>query len=270
MEKARKALGQHWLKDDVILSKIADAGQINTKDTVLEIGPGHGYLTKHLVKKANQVVAVEIDRHLASGLASHFRIPNLQVVRSDILKFDLSQLPKGYKVIANIPYYLTGHLLRRLSSAPNPPSSMVLLVQKEVAERIVAQPGKMSALAVGVQLHYEAKLDQIVPAKMFIPPPKVDSQVVILKRRARPLFKDLDEKQFFQVVRAGFSNPRKKLRSSLSAGLQISKPQADRLLEQADINGDLRPESLSLQQWHSLYLQFHIKNDLRSLLRSNT
>ena len=263
---ARKSLGQYWLKDDSILADIVRSARLTSKDTVLEVGPGPGFLTKHLVAQAGKVIAVEVDKPLAKGLAGHFQAPNLRVVAEDVLKFDLTKLPEGYKVVANIPYYLTSHLLRLFCTSANPPSLMVLLVQKEVAERVAAKPGKMSALSVSVQLYYQPELGQVVPANVFQPPPKVDSQVLILRRHSKPLFKDLDEKEFFRVVRAGFSSRRKKLRSSLSGGLRISKEETDRLLSAADINGDLRPENLTLQQWHRLYLQSIIKKDFRSLL----
>lgn len=267
MIPAKKSLGQHWLNDERVLSYIAKVADIRPEDTVLEVGPGMGSLTAHLVKQAKRVVAVELDEKLATRLPGEIAAENLQVVKGDILKFNLNKLPKDYKVVANIPYYLTGHLLRLLISAKNPPASMVLLVQKEVAQRTCASPGDMSILSVSVQLYFEAELGRVVPARLFTPPPKVDSQVVILRRRKFPLFKKLDEKKFFQLVKAGFSNPRKKLRSSLSAGLGISKEEADRLLIEADVNGALRPEMLSLQQWYSLYFQLKLKKDLRALLR---
>lgn len=273
MEFARKSLGQHWLVDEAALKYIATAGDIEPEDTVLEIGPGQGALTKLLVKKAKKVVAVELDEKLAFALSNFVRgrtshrEGELEVVQGDILKFDLGKLPRNYKVVANIPYYLTGKLLRLFATNKNRPSVLVLLVQKEVAERITAIPGAMSLLSVSVQLYFEASSGKVVPAGSFKPSPKVDSQVVILKRRTWPLFKGMDEKKFFEVVKAGFSSPRKKLRSSLAAGLHISKEKADDLLADADINGDLRPGNLSLKQWHDIYTQYIVKNDLRSLLR---
>lgn len=266
MINPKKSLGQHWLEDERALKYIAEQAQIEPGDTVLEIGPGPGGLTRYLIEKAKKVVAIELDANLAHELKQKIPYNNLEVIEADILKFDLSALPKGYKVVANIPYYLTSNLLRVLGEAANPPSQMVLLVQKEVAERIAARPGQMSILAVSVQLFYEPKLGKIVPAAMFNPPPKVDSRVIELVRRPRPLFPDLDTREFFRIVRAGFSEKRKKLRSSLSGGLGISKSDADMLLNQAEINGDLRAESLSLQQWYRLYVEFRPKKDLRSLL----
>lgn len=263
---ARKSLGQHWLTDEAALKYIAQAGQIEPEDTVLEIGPGQGALTKHLVKAGKKVIAVELDDQLAAGLGQKVAAANLEVITGDIMEFDLSQLPRNYKVVANIPYYLTGKILRLFASSKSQPLLIVLLVQKEVAERICSRPPHMSLLSVSVQLYFEVKAGKVIPADSFQPKPKVDSQVIILGRRFEPLFKRLDEPKFFELVKAGFANPRKKLRSSLSAGLRISKDRADKLLFDADINGDLRPGSLSLKQWHDIYTQYALKKDLRSLL----
>lgn len=249
-----KSLGQHWLKDEATLQAICDAANLENSDMVLEIGPGLGDLTRQLVKRAGQVVAVEVDEELASGLPRKVATDNLEIVRQDILKFDLTALPINYKVVANIPYYLTSNLLRILSESANPPVLVVLLVQKELAERLAAGPGQMSLLSVSVQLYYEPVLGPIVAAELFQPPPKVDSQVVILKRRSRPLFDDLDSKEFFRIVKAGYAGRRKKLRGSLAAGLGISKDDADQLLKTSGIDGDLRAQNLSLEDWHKLYI----------------
>jgi 16S rRNA (adenine1518-N6/adenine1519-N6)-dimethyltransferase len=250
---AKKSLGQHWLKDPATLMAICDAAELGSGDTVLEIGPGLGDLTRQLVKRAGQVYAVELDDRLYDKLSSEMNRPNLKIIHQDILKFDLTQLPPAYKVVANIPYYLTSNLLRTLSESPNPPLEITLLVQKEVAERIAAAPGDMSLLAVSVQLYYRPKLGPVVSAELFQPPPKVDSQVVILKQRPKPLFAGLDNKRFFRLVKAGFAGKRKKLRGSLAAGLQLSKAEADDLLAAAGIDGNLRAQNLSLQDWHELY-----------------
>lgn len=267
MDRATKSLGQHWLTDRPSLEHIANSAGIGPYDTVLEVGPGPGGLTELLAFLAKKVIAVELDPRLAARLPGRVPADNLEIIRADILKYDLTKLPKNYKVVANIPYYLTGHLMRLLVSTPNPPASMTLLVQKEVAQRIAAKPGSMSILSVSVQLYFEPELGRIIPAKLFSPPPKVDSQVIMLKRRKTTLFKKLDQKKFFQVVKAGFANPRKKLRSSLAAGLSLSREEADRILMGAGVNGDLRPEKLSLQQWYDIYFEFMLKKDLRTLLR---
>ncbi len=251
----KKSLGQHWLTDPQVLEAIAEYGEIEKHDTVLEIGPGLGTLTEKLLQQAGHVIAVEIDRDLAGNLSKK-QADNLMVVQGDVLKFDLTQLPVGYKVVANIPYYLTSNLIKVLSESVNPPTIMVLLVQKEVAQRIAAHPGQMSILAVSAQLYHKTELGTVVPAEMFDPPPKVDSQVIILTKHSHPLFKDLDTKLFFKLVKAGFSTKRKKLISSLAGGLNLSKPQVNLMLENAKIDPNLRAQNLSLTDWHAIYIAF--------------
>ena len=247
-----KSLGQHWLKDRLILEAIADCADLDTNETVLEIGPGLGTLTSVLLNRSERVVAVEFDPELARKLPAQFPGKNLQVDHADILDYDLNALPVGYKVVANVPYYITSKIVQKLSEANNPPSIAVLLVQKEVAERIAAKPGDMSILAVASQLYFEAELGPLVPAVYFTPPPKVDSQVVVLTRRSQPLFPDMDEKKFFRVVRAGFSAKRKKLRSSLAGGLGMDKGDVETLLKEVGINPNDRAEALSLDDWRRL------------------
>lgn len=256
-ETTNKALGQHWLKDSKILQEIAKEAEITASDTVLEIGPGLGTLTEVLVSKAKKVIAVEFDKILATRLPERVTAKNLEVVSANILEFDLTSLEPNYKVVANIPYYITGHLLRQFSETSNPPATAVLLVQKEVAERINATPGDMNLISVSLQLRYETSLGLVVTADKFTPPPKVDSQVVILKHREHPLFTDVDMVKFFQIVKAGFAGKRKKLRSSLAGGLQLSKEQADELLAKANVDGNLRAQNLSLEDWHKLYASFN-------------
>ncbi len=252
MPSAKKSLGQHWLTDDATLQAICDMAELAAEDTVLEVGPGAGTLTGLLVERAEQVVAVEFDHALATDLPARVPAPNLHVVQQDILKFDLTSLPPDYKVVANIPYYLTSKLLRTLSESSNPPHTIILLVQKEVAQRVAAQPGDMSLLSVSVQLYYQAELGQVVKAALFTPPPKVDSQVLKLTRRTQPLFKNLDTKAFFRVVKAGFAARRKTLLNSLAGGLRLDKPTIETALQTAKLQSTMRPQELSLDQWHTL------------------
>lgn len=252
MVAPKKSLGQHWLKDRDILAAIADSAELTAADTVLEIGPGLGTLTSELLRRANNVVAVEFDEELAAKLPGQFPGKNLEVVQSDILSFDLTQLPAGYKVVANVPYYITSKIVQLLMTADNKPSIAVLLVQKEVAERLAAKPGDMSILAISAQSFADVELGIEVPAKYFTPPPKVDSAVVIMRTRATPSFKGMSEKEFFKVVKAGFSAPRKKLSSSLGGGLGISKEAARDILQQSGINPELRAQGLTLDDWYRL------------------
>lgn len=251
---AKKSLGQHWLTDSAVLDAICDAGQINANDTVVEIGPGTGTLTSKLVALADRVVAVEFDTLLAHELAERVPAKNLEVVEKDILRFDFTALPPDYKVIANIPYYLTSNLIRVLSESTNPASRVVILIQKEVAERVAAKPGDMSLLSVSAQYYWEVSLGLEVPARAFTPPPKVDSQVLVLQRRVQPLFPGVDEATFFRLVRSGFAARRKTLLNSLSGGLRADKEQVKQVLAEAYIEPTTRAQALSLEQWHMLYM----------------
>jgi 16S rRNA (adenine1518-N6/adenine1519-N6)-dimethyltransferase len=244
-----KSLGQHWLKDRATLAQIADHANLNSNDTVLEIGPGLGTLTSELLHYAQKVIAVEFDSDLSRKLPAQFPGKNLEVINADILKFDLSTLPVGYKVVANIPYYITSKIVQMLMTATNKPSITVLLVQKEVAKRLAAKPGNMSILGISAQIYAEVSLGNIVSAELFTPSPKVDSQIIILKTRQTPFLTDVQESDFFRIVKAGFSAKRKMLRSSLSGGLKLSKNEIEVILSQANINPEARAETLDLDAW---------------------
>jgi len=255
---ANKQLGQHWLTHAASLDAIAEIAELNPKDVVLEIGPGLGTLTMLLVRGAKQVIAVELDEALVTNLIGVYKsLPEyeskLRVVQADIRKFDLTQLPPGYKIVANIPYYLTAYLLRLLTDTGHKPTLAVLLVQKEVAVRVAAQAGKMSFISVAVQFYYHVSLSQVISAKLFVPPPKVDSQVLILRCRTKPLYPDVDVRQFFHLVKAGFSNRRKTLLNSLSGGLHLSKELTGEMLKHTKIKPNARAQELSLDDWHRLY-----------------
>ncbi|MCA9324080.1 ribosomal RNA small subunit methyltransferase A [Candidatus Saccharibacteria bacterium] len=257
MTETKKELGQHWLHDDSILQAIVEAGEVTVSDYVLEVGPGKGTLTKKLIDANAEILALEFDKDLIPALHAKFaNCKNLAISDGDIRTFNFSDLPKGYKIVANIPYYLTSHLIRSISETSNPPALAVLLIQKEVAERLCAHPGQMSILAVTAQFYFECSLDIEVPARFFTPPPKVDSQVVVLRRRPGNPF-DVVEKDFFRLVKAGFSEKRKNLRNALSGGLQLEKNEAERLLYDAGITPTRRAQELSLDEWNSLYLAYN-------------
>jgi 16S rRNA (adenine1518-N6/adenine1519-N6)-dimethyltransferase len=253
----KKSLGQHWLFDEDSLEAICNSSELQKTDTVLEVGPGLGTLTKLLTEKADQVVAVEFDKELADDL--HKRVPsnNLTVVSEDILRFNLTSLPKNYKLVANIPYYLTSKLVRVISESENSPILAALLVQKEVAERIAAKPGAMSLLSVTAQYYWNVNLGVEVPSKLFTPPPKVDSQVVILRRRKSNMFTDVEPKEYFRLVRAGFSQRRKTLLNSLSAGLRIDREKVILACGSVEIDPMRRAQTLSLDEWHNLYISLN-------------
>lgn len=249
LSSPKKSLGQHWLHDREILGLIADEAELSNEDTVLEIGPGLGTLTSELLRRGKEVIAVEFDEDLARKLPGQFPGKRLRVVTSDILSFDLTTLPSGYKVVANVPYYITSKIVQLLMTATNRPSISVLLVQREVAERLAAAPGDMSILGVSAQVFAEVTLGPLVEAGLFTPPPQVDSQVVVLRTRQVPLVPEDIEKEFFRVVKAGFSAKRKKLRSSLAGGLGIPKATSEVVLSHAQVSSDARAEDLTIQDW---------------------
>lgn len=254
--EAKKSLGQHWLHDIDVLEDIAGCADITKDDTVLEIGPGLGTLTRVLVKQAKQVVAVEFDEILAGRLPQELPATNLEVITEDILSFDFTKMPTGYKLVANIPYYLTSNLIRVISETPNPPSVAVLLVQKEVAERVAAVPGSTSILSITAQFFWEVSLGNIVPAELFTPPPKVDSQILILDRRPKSDLTEADINKLFQLVKAGFSQRRKTLLNSLSGGLGVSKDEVRSKCDAAGIDPSRRAQTLTMAEWNALYLAF--------------
>ena len=249
----KKSMGQHWLNDEYSLEAICEAAAVQASDTVLEIGPGLGSLTKILIAKAKHVVAVEFDENLAAALPMRIGADNLEVINQDILSFDFSTMPAGYKVIANIPYYLTSNLIRVMSETSNPPQSATILVQKEVAQRVCAKPGNMSLLSVTAQYYWQVELAEEVPAELFTPPPKVDSQILAMVLRPEPLLQDIEISQYFRLIKAGFSQRRKTLLNSLSSGLHLNKSAVEQACQQVGIDPGRRAQTLSLDEWYKLY-----------------
>ncbi len=245
----KKELGQHWLRDRLILEAIVDCADITSSDTVVEIGPGLGTLTSVLLGRAERVIAVEYDEKLAGKLSGQFPGKDLTVIHHDILTLETSKFPHVYKIVANIPYYITAKIVHKFTTCTNMPETIVLLVQKEVAERIAAGPGEMSVLSVAAQIGYEVSLGPVVGAEWFSPPPKVDSQVVVMKKRDTPLVERARQKAFFRLVKAGFGERRKKLRSSLAGGLGMEKNRVDQLLVKANIDSEARAQELSIAEW---------------------
>lgn len=248
----KKHLGQHWLKDKTTLESIVRHAKIQKGDSVLEIGPGEGYLTEVLIDEGANVVAVELDDSLSEHLEDKFSSLPFKLNKLSILDFDFSTLQVGYKIVANIPYYITNQLFRILTNISNMPSVAVLLVQKEVAERVSAKPGHMGLTSVVAQLLYEVEQGEVVKANMFDPAPKVDSQVLVLTKRPKPLF---DKETTYAIVRLAkmcFSQRRKTLENSLSAGLHLPKDEIAKILSNAHLSGTVRPQELSLTQWCEL------------------
>jgi 16S rRNA (adenine1518-N6/adenine1519-N6)-dimethyltransferase len=258
----RKSLGQHFLKDETYLRRIVAAADLSRADTVLEIGPGPGNLTRLLAEAAGRVIAVELDDNLIPLLRERFiSNPHVHIVHGDILQLSPSRLlsgpdhpeaaPPSYKVVANLPYYITSAALRHLLEGEWPPAVLVLTVQREVAERIVARPPEMSLLAVSVQYYTEARIITRIPPGAFIPPPKVSSAVVRLDRRPQPAVNVAPER-FFHVVSAGFGQRRKQLRNSLATGLGLSHEAVETALRAAGIEPSRRAETLTLAEWGAL------------------
>lgn len=254
--RAKKSLGQHFLIDKRVLHRIVSAAELTPEDTVIEVGPGLGILTKELARRARRVIAVEADPNLASALREV--VANIDIVSADILKTDpvlllasvgVEEASPSYKVVANIPYYITSPILRHFLEASLKPSLIVVMVQKEVGEAIVAQPGRMSLLAVSVQFYGQPVIVDRVPARSFYPSPKVDSVILRIKLYEQPPVSVPQTNKFFDVVRAGFSAPRKQLRNALAQGWGISPQEAGHLLERAMINPQRRAQTLHLEEW---------------------
>jgi 16S rRNA (adenine1518-N6/adenine1519-N6)-dimethyltransferase len=260
--RARKSLGQHFLIDREVLEKVASAAELAADDIVIEVGPGLGVLTRELAGQAGWVVAVELDNRLAfilnRTLAS---FENVTVVNGDILKIEPAALLEeyaggkaaSYKVVANLPYYITSAVIRHFLEARLRPRLMVVMVQKEVAEAIVAEAGRMSLLSVSVQFYGKPEIVSYVAAGCFYPPPEVDSAILKIGVYSQPLMAEEDAGSFFELVRAGFSAPRKQLVNSLAQGLGLPRAEALPLLEGADIVPRRRAESLTLEEWQRLW-----------------
>jgi 16S rRNA (adenine1518-N6/adenine1519-N6)-dimethyltransferase len=252
--RPRKGLGQNFLADPNILRKIVEAADLTPDATVLEIGPGLGMLTRFLSQAAGRVVAVELDEALFGLLRQELAgLPNLELVQGDILQLDPAAVGgPSYTVVANLPYYITSAAIRHVQEASPPPQRIVLTVQREVAERIVAAPGELSLLAVSVQFYGRPRIVARIPAGAFVPPPKVDSAVVRIDTHPAPPVEVADVEAFFRVVRAGFGQKRKQIKNSLAAGLGVSAGEATAALARAGIDPQRRAQTLSLAEWAGL------------------
>jgi len=253
--RADKSLGQNFLQDDFALESIINAAQIQPTDSVLEIGPGLGSLTRHLAASAREVVVVELDGRLIPPLQA-ILTPNrnIRIVQGDILKLAPHELiaEQEYIVVANIPYYITSAVIRHLLESKVKPRRVVLTIQKEVAQRVCAKPGDLSLLALSVQIYGEPRIAARISAEAFFPKPKVDSAVLCVDIYPSPRVEAKLLETFFKLTKAGFSQKRKTLRNSLSAGLHISPAQAEELLQQANIESRRRAETLSIEEWQTL------------------
>ena len=250
--KAKKSLGQHFLVDTDVLEYILGAVELGSEDTVVEVGPGLGILTDELTKLAGRVFTIEVDPTLASNLPPR---PNLTVINEDVLEVDLTGLLEGhsvYKVVANLPYYITQPTLRHFLEASFKPAVMVVMIQKEVAQNIVAKPGDMGLLSICIQLYGKPVIVRYVSSRAFYPQPEVDSAILRIDVYQQPAVNLKDVDSFFKVVRAGFGTKRKQLHNALAQGLGITSQTAVELLDKADIGHERRAQTLSLEEWSTL------------------
>ena len=253
--RADKKLGQNFLQDPIALESIVQAAEIQPTDTVLEVGPGLGSLTRYLATAALQVVAVELDADLIPPLESVTRsYNNIHIVHGDILKISPKELihSQDYLVVANIPYYITSAIIRHLLENDPKPRRIVLTIQKEVADRICAKPGDMSLLALSVQIYGKPRIAERIPANAFFPAPKVDSAVLCIDIYPSPIIQTKLLGVFFKLIKAGFHQKRKTLRNSLSSGLHIPAPEIEKLLSNANIDPMRRAETLSIEEWQTV------------------
>ena len=253
----RKEIGQNFLIDREVLQQIISAADLSPDSVVVEIGPGSGTLTDALAHTAGQVIAIEVDERLVNLLRDRFAsTSNVKIVQSDILRVDLSALvgtQGAFTVVANLPYHITSAVLRHLLESPTKPQSMVVMVQREVAERIVAPSGKMSILSVSIQFYGEPRLIREVPARAFYPCPAVNSAILRIDLYDTPPTQVKDVDRYFRVVRAGFSQRRKQLRNSLSAGLRLPTETVIDALRGCGIEETRRPQTLTVEEWAEAY-----------------
>ncbi len=271
-----KIMGQNFLVDKTAFDKIMETAQLNSTDTVLEIGPGIGNLTIELAKKVKRVIAIEKDRIMVEILKETLKeYLNVEIIKEDILKFPISniQFPK-YKVVANIPYYLTSPVIRKFLESENGPDEMILMVQKEVAQRICSTVPNMSLLAVSVQFYAKVEIISYISKECFWPSPKVDSAIILLTpskiadqrgidadlRGHKKLHKNIDIELFFKLVKAGFSQPRKQLANNLSKSLGKDKNQTNLWLLKNKINPEQRAGTLSILDWKNLSNSYEPNN----------
>ena len=268
----KRSMGQNFLIDQKILKKIISAAEIKPTDAIVEIGPGLGILTTELAKHAGKVIAIEKDEKLAeileSGIMNHESWRGkIKIINQDILKIQNSEFrihDSRFKVVANIPYNITSAIIRKFLEAENKPSIMVLLVQKEVAQRICAKSGEMSLISVAVQFYAEPKIVATVPASSFFPVPKVDSAIIKIKIKnqksclpaGRAKIK-IKEEDFFRMVKFGFAARRKTLENNLAAGFHITKSRASDIIKKAGLPENIRAQELSIEDWVKLYRKIY-------------
>ena len=254
--RPNKAFGQNFLIDRSILTKIVEAAEIEANDEILEVGAGTGVLTRELAHSARRVVAVELERDMLALLAKTTSFsPNVEIIARDLLFLDpvtvFGQSP--YKLVANLPYYITAPTFRHFLESANPPRTLVVMVQQEVAQRIVAQPGDLSVLAISIQFYGQPRIIATVPASSFYPAPKVDSAILRVDVHAAAPLSPIERDSFFRLVQAGFSERRKQLHNSLTHGLHYKNETIRAWLAEVGIEASRRAETLSIAEWLQLW-----------------
>ena len=254
---AKKKIGQHFLIDEAVPDIIIEAASLNSEDTVLEVGPGLGILTDRMAPLVGDLYAVEIDRVLAARLEQKYKNDdNVHIINDDILQVDLSQVLAGqanYKVVANLPYYITSPVLNYFVHGGLKPVSMVIMLQKEVGDSIVAADGNLSVLSISMRIYTIPSLVAYIPPESFYPEPKVHSAILRFDFLEEPAIRVDNIEGFLHFVNRGFASPRKYISNSLAAGLKITTAEAAQLLEKAGIETVKRAENLTLEQWRNLY-----------------
>ena len=254
--RPRKSLSQHFLTDPAALDAIVEAAELAPGDRVVEIGPGLGVLTRRLLVAGASVIAVELDARLAGWLRRELHgVEGFELIEADALSIHPRDLYRGgsFKVVANIPYHITSPLLHAFLEGDRPPELIVVLVQREVAERVAAAPGQMSYLSVFAQNIASAEVVARVPADAFEPPPEVDSAVLRLRRRPEPVVPPGDAREpFYRVVQAGFRQRRKQVHNGLARELRVSREAVAAALERCGVDGERRPQTLSVAEWACL------------------
>ena len=257
--RPQKGLGQVFLTDNLFITKLVDSSGVGQADTVLEIGPGIGNITYELAQKTKKVVAVEKDQKIALILKEtlcELAVENVEIVQQDVLKITPEKLGlgPGFKVVANIPYYLTAHLIRHLLESKITPESITLMIQKEVAQRICSKPPDSNLLAVSVQFYADPKIITYVPKESFWPKPKIDSAIIKITPKKIP---EINPDLFFKIVKAGFSQPRKQIANNFSGQLKIDKEKTKEWLLKNGVDPMRRAETLKIEEWIKLAKDFH-------------
>ena len=253
----KKRLGQNFLIDERIMTAMIEGAEVSAGDKILEIGPGLGFLTEKIVARAGKVVAIEKDKQLYEMLSRNFNNPKIKFIAGDVFSINLGKQglsDLGYKIVSNIPYYLTSRLIRYFMENPIRPNVMIILVQREVADRVVSQAGQHSLLSLSVQFYGKPEKIMEIAKESFFPEPEVSSAMLKITMYKKPLWQDVDPKLFFRMLRISFASRRKQLHNNLAAGFRVSSQDIKSILKAIGQDPLVRAQALDLKTWHDLYL----------------